>query len=985
MALFLSFIFFLILLKIPKVDLDSINYNPIIFDTKKFLMKGQFAINSKGDMIIEFTSHEDGQNNYRLFYGIKKDGSGFFDGKYMKEIYSLSGPRYEAQNLFVSLNNSKTSPQYLISLGSANSIFEIYNIEGNIDDSNNYVSKSVNEIFGHNILSFVNALIDLKNAKHEYLLAYINQQDYIIKKFAFSGLNLDNIIIDEAFVTPRNSSPYENRMVDAITINDTYILVLRIVESEFKMFIFDYEFKFKRKNIILDNIIKIENNVGLFAKGIELNQGNVLFVYYKKENYKPLLSLGYVTNTNFDYKINLNITLSEANFKTNPMFNKLIKINSKRCAFIGFKTASFYDLNEYNKVSNYASIFLIDIYNDYKSITTREYKIDYNNYKTHKEIDATIYNGFLCFTTSVYNVNDLNLCSLFLIFGYFNETKETKTNNITLNIYEYLGKENNNNIIDIILSDFDVTIENNIFGYEPAKDKIKLVTIPTHIEFYNKDPETKLNNDDILSKAHYILEKEDDIVESQYNSYFEYQRIIQEPDYSKINSYPINISDYHYNNEILEDQGNSFQPQFFYGKTLSVNFIICPHNHIYSNGICQEIITPTTENMEVYKSTNIPTEDKVPSTSIEYKIPSTSLENKVPSTSIEDKVPSTYIENKVPSTSLEERKSSDIITDNIEIKETTKNNICSYDELLKNNCTLEVHNNTNFYNQIINEIIQSYPDSGKSVVIKAENDYIYQVTTLNNELSSLNGTIDNPYNLSIIDLGECEDIIRDEYNISENVNLIFLKYEKMTEVVSKRDVQYEVYHSITKDKLNISICDNTPIIIYIPVSYSEETQERYIELNNQGYDLFNREDSFYNDLCTPFKSNSGTDVGLNDRRIDYYKKYNNNTECQQNCKYEQYNVDIGYLKCKCNADDGNIEFKKKEKFENNVLYKSFYDTLKNSNYKVVKCYNLVFNSKIILKNYGNILVLAYFFIYFIFFLYFIFIIFACNYIYIIIQ
>ena len=296
---------------------------------------------------------------------------------------------------------------------------------------------------------------------------------------------------------------------------------------------------------------------------------------------------------------------------------------------------------------------------------------------------------------------------------------------------------------------------------------------------------------------------------------------------------------------------------------------------------------------------------------------------------------------------------------------------CSYDKLLNNDCNIQINNDYEIHNILANNVIQSYPENGESITIETRNRYIYQLTTMDNEIFSLEGKIDNPYNLSIIDFRDCEKILRRENIISDDKSLIFLKYEKLTEVVSDKSIQYEVYHPTTKQKLDLSICDTSTISIYIPINLPDETKQKYIELDKQGYDLFNPNDSFYNDLCTPFKSQDGTDVIINDRRNDYYLKYNNNTQCQANCQYDDYLSDLGYLKCECGVNNDNIETENLDKFKTKLIYESFYDILKNSNYKVVKCYNLVFNKKIFFKNYGSMVVLAYFSIFFFFLIYYI--------------
>ena len=100
-----------------------------------------------------------------------------------------------------------------------------------------------------------------------------------------------------------------------------------------------------------------------------------------------------------------------------------------------------------------------------------------------------------------------------------------------------------------------------------------------------------------------------------------------------------------------------------------------------------------------------------------------------------------------------------------------------------------------------------------------------------------------------------------------------------------------------------------------------------------GYDLFDINSAFYQDICIPFKSPYGTDVLLTDR-ISYY--YNNNeTICQSNCKHSNYSMDSQYLKCDCDTSNSQIITRDIDKFTPKTIYQGFKDTLKFSNYKVL--------------------------------------------------
>ena len=237
-------------------------------------------------------------------------------------------------------------------------------------------------------------------------------------------------------------------------------------------------------------------------------------------------------------------------------------------------------------------------------------------------------------------------------------------------------------------------------------------------------------------------------------------------------------------------------------------------------------------------------------------------------------------------------------------------------------------------------------------------------------MDSLNGNDDNKYNLSIIDLGKCEKLLKEENDIDEEIQLIVFKFEKLTSQASEKNVQYEIYAPNTTQKLDLSICQSTSIDLYIPIALSEETQSLYSQLSNQGYDLFNENDSFYQDVCATYTSENGTDVLLSDRQSDFYDTSENT--CQANCQYSAYLSDSQYLKCECDVVNDNIDTQEPEKFTGEVIITSFYNVLKYSNLGVLKCYKLVFDLSVLTNNYGSIIVMVYFLPYFICLLVFIF-------------
>jgi len=276
--------------------------------------------------------------------------------------------------------------------------------------------------------------------------------------------------------------------------------------------------------------------------------------------------------------------------------------------------------------------------------------------------------------------------------------------------------------------------------------------------------------------------------------------------------------------------------------------------------------------------------------------------------------------------------------------------------------------NTRIFKAIVENIIHSYPSfNGESIVIKGQNNSAFQITTSKNEKELISGEKDNYYNLSMIDLKDFEYLLKRENNVDENISLIVIKFENLVNLASQKSVNYEVYDPIFKKRLNLSICQNTSIDLYLPTELSEKTRNLYEDLKSYEYDLFNLDDEFYNDICTPYTSENNTDVVLSTREDHYYNNIKE-IKCQSNCLYSNYSLERELLKCECGIVDEVIDPENTDKFKPKILYQSFYDVLKYSNYKVIKCYKLVFDLNSILKNYGRIVSIIYFLIYFCFIL-----------------
>jgi hypothetical protein len=181
-----------------------------------------------------------------------------------------------------------------------------------------------------------------------------------------------------------------------------------------------------------------------------------------------------------------------------------------------------------------------------------------------------------------------------------------------------------------------------------------------------------------------------------------------------------------------------------------------------------------------------------------------------------------------------------------------------------------------------------------------------------------------------------------------------VKTDIKSEDLSSTYVQYEVYHPTTKELLNLDICNKVKISIHVPLNLNEESSKLYDNLRESGYNLFDSSDAFYNDICTTYTSENGTDMTLEDRKKEIFSASGNISICQIGCKFESYDKSTKKAKCNCDIQLESIQTNmEKIDFSKEEIANSFLMTLKNSNFLVLKCFKLAFNFKNIFKNKGK--------------------------------
>ena len=170
-------------------------------------------------------------------------------------------------------------------------------------------------------------------------------------------------------------------------------------------------------------------------------------------------------------------------------------------------------------------------------------------------------------------------------------------------------------------------------------------------------------------------------------------------------------------------------------------------------------------------------------------------------------------------------------------------------------------------------------NSNQQDIINKTDNVQYQITTSNKNNTNKN--------MSSIDLGDCEEKLKSVYDIDRSLPLIFFKIDYFSPDSLIPIIGYEIYHPITKEKLNLSHCEDILIKLNIPVNIDENNLFKY-DPNSE----------FYKDNCFSYTTINGTDIILTDRKQEFSE--NNLSLCENNCNYEGYDEENKQSTCNCN-------------------------------------------------------------------------------------
>ena len=251
----------------------------------------------------------------------------------------------------------------------------------------------------------------------------------------------------------------------------------------------------------------------------------------------------------------------------------------------------------------------------------------------------------------------------------------------------------------------------------------------------------------------------------------------------------------------------------------------------------------------------------------------------------------------------------------------TIDNLIEQDLIIKN---MEIYFTSEDYDT-------TYLDEGEDEIFESE-DMTIVLTTVQNQNKNRNK------NITIIDLGQCEELLRAEHNISDDESIYIKKIDVYEEGMKIPKIEYDIYYKAEKnlEKVNLSVCKDSKISLLIPIVIDE----------NENIDILNISSNYYNDICYIASSNKGADISLNDRKKEFIE--GNKTVCQDDCDFIQYNYTSQKAKCECKIKESSESFCDM-KIDKAKLIQSLIDIKNIANIKLLICFKVLFN-KIGIKN-----------------------------------
>ena len=285
---------------------------------------------------------------------------------------------------------------------------------------------------------------------------------------------------------------------------------------------------------------------------------------------------------------------------------------------------------------------------------------------------------------------------------------------------------------------------------------------------------------------------------------------------------------------------------------------------------------------------------------------------------------------------------------------------CSNKDVIEKGCS----------NSITNEQIEEIYEYIKENIIKNSTKYSNIIIKSKNvifQVSSIEAQKIDKINISSIDLGTCEQNLKAKENLTEDDDLIIFKIDIKNFDLSLTYVKYELYNPKNFKLISLDSCKDDSIIIKSPVNLAQSFDILYESLNSSGYNLLNLNDSFYSDVCSTYTSKNGTDISMSGRKTLVYDQNSDVSFCQSGCYLYYYDYTNKKAICRCVVQkEETVMDTSQVSFTREDFGDSFFKTIENSNFLVMKCYKLVFSIEGLSNNIGSYIIFCFTFLFIIF-------------------
>jgi hypothetical protein len=229
--------------------------------------------------------------------------------------------------------------------------------------------------------------------------------------------------------------------------------------------------------------------------------------------------------------------------------------------------------------------------------------------------------------------------------------------------------------------------------------------------------------------------------------------------------------------------------------------------------------------------------------------------------------------------------------------------ISNKDTTEKNNVQSQLKELKNLVTNIIDKLVQySSPEQPKTIT---NSIFSVQISSTSPEIQFHIDEEAIKKNLSVIDYSACENILKKIHNISDDTPLLVQKIDfnpvaSDVENLNKNKtntVQLNFFHPVTKKKLNNSICDDSNVIIRMPVKNKDKLNFTLLEnMSKLGVDPYNFNDPVYYDRCKIIKDEFNRTLTLKSKQTTIYQGIT--MTCDEGCDYKKVDEN-GYVECDC--------------------------------------------------------------------------------------